>query len=138
MFRNDRVVAVLDFDAARRSRRVIDVGNGVLQFSMMAGGDPATWPPSFDEARAAAFLSGYASLESISDEELRAIPHLMAEALVAECTFPITQTGSVGRWPGFRMLKMVRRKLAWLDEHQADFHRVLVDAARAGDPPAAS
>ena len=62
LFRKQKVVAVVDFDSARGSRRVIDVANGALQFSIIAGGDPATWPDQPDEERFRAFLEGYESL----------------------------------------------------------------------------
>ncbi len=114
LFRNDTVVAVLDYDTVRSSRRVIDVANGALQFSMIAGGDPATWPDHLDEDRFRAFLSGYESQTSLSDGERGVVADLMIEALIAECVTPITETGSVGRWAGFRVLQMVRRKVAWI------------------------
>ena len=114
LFRQQRVVAVLDYDSARYSKRVIDVANGALQFSMLAGGDPAGWPEHLDEERFGAFLSGYESRTGLDDAERDCIPHLMAEALIAECVHPIAQTGSLGRWTGFRVLQMVRRKLTWL------------------------
>lgn len=117
LFRNDRVLAVIDYDSARRSRGIIDVANGALQFSMRGSKDPATWPSEVAEERFHAFLEGYQSVRPLSDDERRCLPHLMAEALVTECVAPIVQTGSVGRWTGFRVLKMVRRKLAWLAEN---------------------
>jgi Ser/Thr protein kinase RdoA (MazF antagonist) len=117
LFRNDAVVAVLDYDTVRSSRRVIDVANGALQFSMIAGGDPATWPDHLDEDRFRAFLTGYESQTSLSGAERGVIADLMIEALITECVPPITETGSVGRWAGFRVLQMVRRKIAWLSTH---------------------
>ena len=53
----------------------------------------------------------------LDDEERRSLPNLMVEALVAECVPPITRTGSVGRWAGFRVLQMVRRKVNWMMTH---------------------
>jgi Ser/Thr protein kinase RdoA (MazF antagonist) len=117
LFRNQKVVAVVDFDSVRYSRRAVDVANGALQFSILAGGDPATWPDHLDEERLEAVLAGYGSLLSISDDERRCVPSLMSEALIAECVPPITETGSVGRWAGFRVLQMVRRKLTWLESN---------------------
>ena len=50
LFRNRKVVAVIDYDAARLQQRVIDLANGVLQFSILGGtDDPATWPDYVDE-----------------------------------------------------------------------------------------
>jgi len=117
LFRKQQVVAVIDYDSARMSRRMIDVANGALQFSIIAGGDPAGWPDELHEERFHAFLEGYESRCPLGDEELRSIPYLMAEALIAECVPPITETGSVGRWAGFRVLQMVRRKVRWMESH---------------------
>jgi homoserine kinase type II len=117
LFRKHRVVAVIDFDSVRLTKRIMDVANGALQFSMMAGDDPDHWPSGLDEDRFAAFLDGYSSASPVAHEEVLAIVHLMAEALIAECVPPISETGSVGRWSGFRVMRMVRRKLAWLTAH---------------------
>ncbi len=114
LFRNEKVVAVIDYDTLRISRRIIDVANGALQFSMLAGGDPATWPEHLDEERFRAFLQGYESISSLLDGEKGVVCDLMIEALIAECVPPITETGSVGRYAGYRVLEMVRRKVTWL------------------------
>ncbi|MFQ5592016.1 MAG: phosphotransferase enzyme family protein [Phycisphaerae bacterium] len=114
LYRKHTVVAVLDYDSARRSRRIVDVANGALQFSIIAQGDPATWPDELDEERFRAFLAGFESLDPLSDEERSSVLSLMAEALVAECVHPIAETGSLGPWAGYRVLCMVERKLAWL------------------------
>ena len=127
LFRKNKVLAVVDYDAVRYARRMIDIANAALQFSIIAGGDPASWPEHMDEERYRAFLAGYESLLPLSGDDRRCIPPLMVEALIAECVPPITRTGSVGRWAGFRVLQMVRRKLNWL-ESNADR---LTDAAPA-------
>ncbi len=119
LFRQGKVIAVVDYDSLRLSRRVIDVANGVLQFSIMAGGDPATWPDHPDEARYRAFLEGYESRWPLTHEERSCLPPLMAEALISECVPPIAETGSVGPWAGFRVLQMVRRKLTWLAANES-------------------
>lgn len=116
LFRRDRVAAVLDYDAVRGARRIIDVANGALQFSIIAGGDPSTWPDQLDEERYRAFLGGYESLHGLTDGEWACLPHLMVEALIAECVVPIQATGSVGPWAGYRVLQMVQRKLAWIGQ----------------------
>ena len=117
LFRRQRVVAVIDYDSVRRSRRVLDAANGALQFSIIAGGDPAHWPDGLDEERYHGFRAAYESLFPLSSEERFSIPYLMVEALIAECVLPITQTGAVGRWAGFRVLQMVLRKVRWFVEH---------------------
>lgn len=117
LFRQMHVLAVIDYDALRYSRRATDAANGALQFSILAGGDPATWPDQLDEPRYRAFLEGYQSVEALSPAERGCLVWLMCEALVAECVGPIAETGSMGRWSGLRILRMVRRKLAWLDSN---------------------
>ncbi|MBI4718271.1 MAG: phosphotransferase [Planctomycetes bacterium] len=123
LFRKERVVAALDYDSVRLSRQVIDVANGALQFSMVASGDPAGWPEHTDEARYHAFLKGYESLFPLSPQEWSWIPHLMTQALIAECVPPIQETGSLGPWAGFRVLQMVRRKLRWLAANETRLER---------------
>ena len=127
LFRKDEVAAVVDYDSVRLARRVIDAANGALQFSMIAGGDPATWPDNLDEERYGAFLAGYESLLPLSAEERACIPPLMSEALITECVPPITETGSVGQYAGFRILLMIRRKLRWIEENTA---RLAANAAK--------
>lgn len=115
LFRNNKVAVVLDFDAARRNPAVVDLANGMLQFSILRGGDdPDRWPEFFDQARMRRFLRGYASRAKLDVHQLRAIPHLMIEALVAECVVPVAATGSLGTIPGFGVLQMVRRKVRWM------------------------
>ncbi len=117
LFKKREAIAVLDYDSVRRSKRLLDVANGALQFSMLAGEDPINWPDDLDTDRYAAFLQGYESGLPLADDERGCLPNLMAEALVAECVPPITRTGSVGRWAGYRVLQMVRRKVNWLMTH---------------------
>ena len=102
MFKRDQIVAVIDYDSVRRSQRVIDVANGTLQFSMRGEGDPARWPAELDQKRFAAFLTGYHQRQPLEGEELSCLPYLMTEALITECVPPITRTGAVGKWAGFR------------------------------------
>ncbi len=114
LFRHHEVVAVIDFDSARQAQKVIDLANGILQFSMLSSKHVEDWPDELDERRARLFLEGYLGLETITKEEQACIPHLMIEALIAESVLPIAATGSFGRYHGFRFMKMVCRKSAWL------------------------
>jgi len=114
-FRGGKVAVVLDFDSARRSPAVADVANGMLQFSILRGGDdPGQWPEFFDQTRMRRILLGYASRVKLDRAQLEAIPHLMIESLIAECVVPVAATGSLGQIPGFGVLQMVRRKVHWL------------------------
>ena len=120
LYRGSRVVAVIDYDAARIQQRIIDASNGALQFSILGGGDDAsTWPDYLDESRFRRFLRAYDEVpESVlSHAELEVMPWLMVEALVAEAVIPIAASGSFGRMDGIDFLKMVARKVKWLREN---------------------
>lgn len=115
LFRENKVSVVLDFDAARRNPTVTDLANGLLQFSILRGGDdPGQWPEFFDQTRMRRFFIGYTSRVKLDQTQRRAIPHLMIESLIAECVVPVAMTGSLGQIPGFGVLQMVRRKVHWL------------------------
>lgn len=120
LFRGPRVVAVIDYDAARIQQRIIDIANGALQFSILGGGDdPQQWPEYLDESRYKRFLRAYDSVPGcvLSKAELRTVPWLMVEALIAESIIPIAATGSFARMEGVGFLNMVERKVRWLQEH---------------------
>lgn len=120
LFRGPRVVAVIDYDAARLQQRVIDVSNGALQYSIIGGGDdPAEWPDYLDESRFKRFIRGYDSVPDavLSRAELKVMPQLMVEALIAESVIPIAATGTFGKMPGGKFLPMVERKVRWLQKN---------------------
>ena len=126
LFRDQKVVAVIDYDAARLQQRIIDLANGTLQFSILGGGnDPSKWPEYVDMARFKRFVLGYDSVNVISKHELKAIPFLMCEALIAEAVLPIAATGSFGRMEGFPFLQMIDRKTRWILDHLEDLTTVL-------------
>jgi hypothetical protein len=50
----------------------------------------------------------------LSEAEIKTIPWLMIEALIAEAVFPIAATGSFGRMEGLSFLNMVQRKIHWM------------------------
>ena len=115
LFRDNHVVAVIDYDAARLLPRIIDIANGALQFSIIGGDeDVVKWPDYIDETRFKRFLRGYDEVMLLSQAEIRTIPYLMAEALIAEAVFPIAATGNFGRLEGLKFLQMVQRKVYWL------------------------
>jgi homoserine kinase type II len=130
LFRGPKVVGVIDYDSARPMQRVADIANGALQFSILGGGDdPAQWPDFIDEARFKAFLKAYDDVPgcTISRAELRCIPWLMIEALIAESVIPIATTGSFARMEGMGFLMMVERKVRWLQQHVDQLAQVLED-----------
>lgn len=117
LFKESRVVAVIDYDTARVQPRVLDIANGMLQFSITrAGDDPLTWPAEPDEGRLKRFCRGYDSKADpmISKAELETLPDLMIEAVIAEAAVPIAATGRFGRMEAGSFLRMVERKVRWL------------------------
>ena len=121
LFRNKKVVAVIDYDAARPQQRIIDVANGALQFSILGGSDdPATWPDYPDETRYKRFIRGYDEVDVVSVTELQTIPWLMIEAMIAESVLPIAATGFFGRMDGYAFLQMIERKVRWVYRHAND------------------
>ncbi len=132
LFRGSRVVAVIDYDSARRYQRIIDVANGALQFSILGkGDDPASWPDYVDESRFKRFLRGYDSVPDcvLSRAELRALPWLMIEALIAESAIPIAATGSFASMDGLAFLSMVERKVRWIEQHADKLIAMVMDGA---------
>src|SRR5215212_7314659 len=115
LYRDNHVVAVIDYDSARLLPRLIDIANGALQFSIIGGDDDVSkWPDFLDESRFKRFLRGYDEVVLLSQAEIRAMPYLMMEALIAEAVFPIAATGTFGRMDGLAFLGMVQRKVKWM------------------------
>ena len=128
LFRDRHVVAVIDYDAARVQHRVIDLANGALQFSIIGGGDdPSRWPDYVDQTRFKRFMRGYDSVNVISVAELKAVPYLMCEAMIAEAVLPIAATGSFGRIDGFPFLQMIQRKVRWVLDHHEELVSIMQD-----------
>ncbi|MEP0842035.1 MAG: phosphotransferase, partial [Phycisphaerae bacterium] len=118
LFQGGRVAAVMDYDSLRLLPPALDVANGALQFSIIGGAaDPRSWPPELDEERLFSFLHGYDQEAALSPEQVRVLPWLMIEALIAEAVVPIAATGSFGRIEGFRFLQMISRKARWLQHN---------------------
>ncbi|MFP3937169.1 MAG: phosphotransferase [Phycisphaerae bacterium] len=126
LFRDRKVVAVIDYDAARLHPRIIDLANGCLQFSIIGGSeDPLQWPAHVDRPRLEQFLRGYDAANVVTTAELKAVPYLMCEAMIAEAVLPIAATGSFGRISGFAFLQMIQRKVDWILEHIELMHSVV-------------
>jgi Ser/Thr protein kinase RdoA (MazF antagonist) len=118
LFRDNRIVAVIDYDSARLLPRVIDTANGLLQFSIIGGDDDVSkWPEFLDESRFKRFGRGYDQVLLLSQAEIKTMPLLMIEALIAEAVLPIAQTGSIGRVEGLPFLQMVGRKVRWMEQN---------------------
>jgi homoserine kinase type II len=120
LFLADKVLAVIDYDSVRIQPRVLDIANGALQFSLLGGeNDLNAWPAQLDHARFVRFLRAYDKTLVISQAEIDVIPHLMIEALISETVFPVAATGLFGRFDGSAFLRMVMRKITWLEAHAA-------------------
>jgi len=131
LFRGPQVVAVLDFDSVRMAPRALDIAGGALQFSIsMQGDDPDTWPVELDEDRFHAFCRGYDRVSgcTISTAEIEAVPWLMIESLIVEAVIPIAATGSFARLEGGAFIRMVARKVDWIESNA----RRLADLIAAG------
>ncbi len=121
LFDGHKVVAVIDYDAARLLPRVIDIANGALQFSIQGhGGDTGRWPEQVDEDRYEAFFHGYSSVQGceLTQTEKQTVPWLMIQALIAESVIPVAATGLFAKMNGADFLKMVLRKVRWIQEHE--------------------
>lgn len=117
LFRDNRVVAVIDYDSARVLPRIVDIANGALQFSIIGGDeDVSKWPEYLDETRFKRFLRGYDEVNLLSEAEIKTLPWLMIEALIAEAVFPIAATGTFGKLEGLSFLGMVQRKIHWMQK----------------------
>jgi Ser/Thr protein kinase RdoA (MazF antagonist) len=120
LFREGRVVGVLDFDSARIEPRMADVANAALQFGMRIGPleDPMAWPVELDMAGIRGLLRGYHEMApqsaALSPAELSSLPWLMIEALIVEAAIPIAATGSFARIRGSSFLAMVEKKVRWV------------------------
>jgi homoserine kinase type II len=126
LFHNRRVAAVVDYDSARLQQQAVDLANGALQFSIIAGAnEPAAWPDRLDEPRLTDFVSGYAAVNEVSSPQRRAIPLLMCEAMIAEAILPIAATGSFGRIEGYSFLCMIDRKVRWIGSHLRELQAAL-------------
>ena len=120
LLEDHRVRAVTDFDSVRLAPRVVDLANGLLQFSIDAGAhSPADWlaPPDLDRYRA--FLGGYRRPgdEPVDRAESALIPPLMIQALVAETLLPIARTGRFGPLGPVAFLQAIALKALWLSEN---------------------
>jgi Ser/Thr protein kinase RdoA (MazF antagonist) len=127
VYREGRVCAVLDFDAARVLPAILDVAYGMLQFSILrAAAAPDEWPDFFDESRMRRFLKGYVGVLPLPAGHRRVVPALMVEALIAEAALPIAVTGLFGDLAGHGVLQMVARKIKWLQDNSDRMRRWLL------------
>jgi len=133
LFEGDRLAAVIDYETARTDARCVDLAGAALQCSMMAtpGRPPHEWPENLDLNRYKATLTGYEQCMQqrrstlLSTAELKAMPALMIESLIAEAAAPIAATGRFGEHEAHSMLRMVQRKTDWILENQVGLASIL-------------
>jgi Ser/Thr protein kinase RdoA (MazF antagonist) len=129
LFRDRRIVAVVDFDSIRVSPSVTDLANGMLQFSIVGDRpNPADWPAYFDEARLFEFLHGYREVVKLSKRKLYSLVDLMIETMIAEAVLPVAATGFFGDLSGLDFLRMILRKTQWLRRHRKDLTDTILGA----------
>jgi homoserine kinase type II len=124
IFREGHVAAVLDFDSARLAPAIIEVANGLLQFSMTRHGvDPRSWPHAPDEHKLRLFWRAY---RTAAGRDAAIVPWLMIELLIAEGLRPIIETGRFGHLDALTCLQLVARKCHWLRENSGQIAALLV------------
>lgn len=136
------VAGLFDFDSARKGDPLHELANGAMQFAVHrqfdapgASSSPsAHWRIALDPALFRAFFAGYGYADGPVDlrsEAIRAVPHLMIEALIVEAVIPIANTGRFGKLKGRPVLEVVLRAAEALAA-SADKLVDLARAARAG------
>ncbi len=127
LFEESKVAAVLDFDSVKIAPVVMDVANGVLQFSIVGGRpNPADWPDYLDEERFVYFMDGYRQVRQLGEGELESLVELMIETIIAEAVLPVATTGFFGNMGGAEFLKMIRRKAEWIDSNRAELKKAML------------
>jgi len=119
LYADNEIIAVIDFDSLRFQPRITDVANGALQFSMRMGTAEKveSWGEGFRGHTIQSFVQAYDQFSQIPlfASERAMIPDLMVEALVVESVIPIWKTGTFGSVTGSTFLKLVEKKLRWLE-----------------------
>ena len=119
LYADNEIIAVIDFDSLRFQPRITDVANGALQFSMRMGaaGKVDSWGDGFRGHTIQSFVQAYDQFSQVPlfASERAMIPDLMIEALVVEGVIPIWKTGSFGSVTGSTFLRLVEKKLNWLE-----------------------
>ena len=119
LYDDSEITAVIDFDSLRVQPRITDIANGALQFSMRMGTaeDVDAWGEGFRGHTIQSFVQAYDQFSRVPlfASERAMIPDLMVEALIVECVIPIWKTGTFGQVSGSTFLRLVEKKLKWLE-----------------------
>jgi homoserine kinase type II len=128
LFKNKKIVAVIDFDSVRFAPPVIDLANGMLQFSIVGGRpNPIDWPAYCDLAKLVQFFIGYTEKIQLEEYKILALVDLMIETMIAEAVLPIAATGFFGNLSGLDFLQMILRKTSWLDKNRKKLNDSIKD-----------
>lgn len=126
LFEGDTVSAVFDFDSVKLAPAVCDIGNGMLQFSIIGGlNDTSLWPSEPDTERMFAFVNGYRGVRELDRDRVESLPDLMIETMIAESALPIAATGRFAHHAGSAFLTMILRKCEWIRDRREDLIRLL-------------
>ncbi len=125
LFRDNKLVAVLDFDSIKYTDPTYDLANACLQFTIVAGrANPKDWPAYLNTDGLITLLNAYNQSNPITeDNKLVAIPDLMIETMIAEAILPIAATGYFAHFSGVNFIKMIIRKADWIRKNK----RALID-----------
>jgi Ser/Thr protein kinase RdoA (MazF antagonist) len=114
-----KLLAVIDFDSVKVAPPIIDLANGMLQFSIVGNRpNPSDWPSYLDQTKLTQFLSGYQQMIRLDETMLHSLLDLMIETMIAEAVLPIAETGFFGNLTGLDFLKMIRRKTEWIEKNR--------------------
>lgn len=126
LFSGGKIVAVVDFDSLKVSSALTDLANGALQFSIVGGRpNPADWPDYLDQSKLVHFIYGYCEVKKLEDRELKTLPDLMIETLIAEAVLPIAATGFFVNLSGTDFLAMIQRKCSWIDKNRRTLYEAI-------------
>ncbi|MHC4264744.1 MAG: phosphotransferase enzyme family protein [Planctomycetota bacterium] len=126
LFKGKKIVAVLDFDSVRFAPPVIDLANGILQFSIVGGRpNPIDWPAYCDQEKLVHFLMGYREIIPLEGYQTTSLIDLMIETMIAEAVLPIAATGFFGNLSGLDFLQMICRKTGWLDRNRKKLNEAI-------------
>lgn len=129
VFRGGQILAVIDLDSVRLAPRVIDLAYGALQFSVRTqGADPEAWPAGIDVERFQSFCRGYDTFADdfiLSRAEIRVLPALMIEYLIAESMLNVMPSRRLDRSERLAFLRMIDRKTDWIEAQATTLHNLL-------------
>ncbi|MHC4292694.1 MAG: phosphotransferase enzyme family protein [Planctomycetota bacterium] len=126
LFKDNKIAVVLDFDSSRFAPPVIDLANGMLQFSIVGGRpNPIDWPDYCDQEKLVNFLIGYREIIQLDEYKKISLIDLMIETMIAEAVLPIAATGFFGNLSGLDFLQMIYRKSSWLDKNRKKLNETI-------------